>query len=55
MCSARLGEEREQAVEQAEGGTDFATVGSLSRRRSEVAAEQLIGAVDKMDPHFTSR
>src|SRR5262249_6699235 len=49
---ARLGEEGEQTVEQAEGGADIAAVGSLFRRRSEEAAEELIGAVYQVDLHL---
>src|SRR4029079_5621862 len=53
--NARLGEQHEQAVEKTEGGADFAAVRCLFGRCSEVAAEQLISAVYKMDPHLASR
>ena len=46
---ARLGQEGEQAVEQAEGGADVAAIGSLFGRRSEETAEELIGAVYEVD------
>ena len=52
VSGARLGEEGEQAVEKAEGGADFAAIGSLFGGRSEEAAEELIGAVYEVDSHL---
>jgi len=44
-------DEHEEASQQAQGGADLTPVRGLPRRRAEVAAEELVGAVHQMDLH----
>ena len=45
----RRREQQPQAAQQADGRADLAAVGVASRRRAEVAAEELVGPVDEVD------
>ncbi len=51
MRHAGRGDERHETPEKADGGADLPAVWALSRRRAEVVAKELIGAVDQMDLH----
>src|SRR5262247_785130 len=51
---ARLRQDGEKAVEEAQGGADLAADWSLFGRRAEEAAEELISAVYQVDPHLCS-
>jgi len=41
----------EETPQEADGGADLTAVGGLLRRRAEVAAEELVGAIYQMDLH----